>query len=176
MTAIVGVVHDGRVYIGGDSAGSSEYRITQRADPKVFRNGLYVMGFTTSYRMGQLLRHAFEAPAPTGDLDKFMSTTWIDAVRECLKTGGWASRENEQESGGTFLVGIRGRLFSIGGDYQVGEAADGYDAVGSGNEIALGAMYATVGQPPKQRIRVALEAAERFNPGVRGPFTIVSAR
>jgi hypothetical protein len=37
-------------------------------------------------------------------------------------------------------------------------------------------MYATIGQPPRYRIRVALEAAERFNPGVRGPFMILSVK
>lgn len=174
MTAIVGLVHGGRVYIGGDSAGVSGYAIAIRSDPKAFRNGPYVLGFTDSFRMGQLLHHAFDPPQPSEDLDRFMTTTWIDAVRDCLKAGGFAKRDSEHESGGAFLVGVAGRLFEIAADYQVGEMADGYAAVGCGFELALGAMYATVGQPPKRRIRTALAAAERFCAGVRGPFTIVA--
>ena len=88
MTAVVGLVHNGRVHLGADSAGSSGWSLTLRADEKVFRNGPYAMGFTTSYRMGQLLRYAFAPPEPTGDLQGFMVTTFVDSVRACLKDGG----------------------------------------------------------------------------------------
>lgn len=178
MTAIVGLVHDGRVYIGGDSAGVAGWSMTVRADAKVFRNGPYVMGFTTSFRMGQLLRYALDAPPPTGDLDRFMATTFVDAIRKCLKDGGWAKKDAEQEAGGKFLVGIGGRLFCVETDYQVGEPATGYAAVGCGDEIALGALYATAlaGLPPKKRIEIALQAAEQFSAGVRAPFRCLSAK
>ena len=56
MTCIAGLVHDETVYLAGDSAGTSGWNLTVRADPKVFANDSYVMGFTTSFRMGQLLR------------------------------------------------------------------------------------------------------------------------
>lgn len=178
VTAIVGLVHQGTVYIGGDSAGVAGYSMTVRADAKVFRSGPYVFGFTTSFRMGQLIRYALDAPEPEpeADLDRFMATTFIDAVRDCLKTGGWARKDNDREEGGTFLVGIRGRLFTIEDDYQVGASVDGYAAVGCGSEIALGALFATARtrMSPVRRIMVALQAAERFSAGVRGPFLCLS--
>lgn len=176
MTAIVGIVHDGRVHIGGDSAGVAGWSLTIRADAKIFTNGPYVMGFTTSFRMGQLLRYALTPPEPTGELEAFMATTFIDSVRETLKSGGWAAKDNEREEGGTFLVGIHGRLFCVESDYQVGEAADGFAAVGSGEEVALGALYATARSrmAPRRRIKLALEAAERFSAGVRGPFAYIT--
>nr|MDT0660142.1 hypothetical protein [Micromonospora sp. DSM 115978] len=178
MTAIVGLVSDGSVYIGGDSAGSDGYSLTVRADGKVFRNGRYLFGFTTSYRMGQLIRYGLTPPKPKPrkDLERFMSTTFIDSLRDCLKSGGWAKKENDREEGGTFLVGVSGRLFTIYSDYQVAEAADGYAAVGCGDDLALGALYATAGLPirPKRRVKVALRAAERFSTGVRGPFTCLA--
>jgi hypothetical protein len=152
-----------------------------RADTKVFRNGKYLFGFTTSFRMGQLIRHALEPPTPPktpGQLDRFMSTTFIDAIRDCLKAGGWARRDNDREEGGTFLVGVRGRLYSVEEDFQVGQAADGYAAVGSGAAVALGALYASALMPmsPRRRVKVALRAAERFNAGVRGPFVCLSLK
>jgi ATP-dependent protease HslVU (ClpYQ) peptidase subunit len=176
MTAIVGLVHGGVVHIGGDSAGVDGWSLTIRADAKVFRNGPYVMGFSGSFRMGQLLRYALAPPEPDGELEPFMATTFIDAVRKCLKEGGWASKENEREEGGVFLVGVHGRLFCVCNDYQVGEAADGYAAVGCGDDLALGALYATARSrmAPQKRLRLALEAAERFSSGVRGPYAFVS--
>lgn len=175
MTAIVGLVHDGAVHIGGDSAGTSGWSLTVRADAKVFTSGPYVMGFTGSFRMGQLLRYALTAPEPDGDLDKFMVTTFIDSVRDTLRTGGWLKKENEREDSDPFLVGVQGRLFRVDDDFQVGETADGYAALGCGHELALGALYATEKSrmAPERRVRLALAAAERFSAGVRGPFAYV---
>ncbi|HZN70319.1 MAG TPA: hypothetical protein VFC00_01345 [Micromonosporaceae bacterium] len=176
MTAIVGLAERGSVYLGGDSAGVDGMSLAVRADTKVFRTGRYLFGFTTSFRMGQLIRYSLKPPKPKGDLEDFMATRFIDALRECLKTGGWARKENDREEGGTFLVGIRGQLFAVYEDYQIARAADGFAAVGCGNEIALGAMYATArtGLGPRKRIRIALRAAERFSAGVRGPFVCLS--
>lgn len=172
MTCIVGLVDNGAVWMGGDSAGASGWSMTVRSDTKVFRTGPYLMGFTSSFRMGQLLRWSLKTSAPSGDLERFMATTFVDAVRQCLKDGGWATREKDQESGGTFLVGVAGHLFAIHDDYQVEEAADPFNAVGCGADVALGCMYGSTLVAPSQRLKLALTAAERFSAGVRGPFTI----
>ena len=64
MTCIVGLEHDGYVYIGGDSGagGGYDYSSATRTDEKVFRNANFIAVFTTSFRMGQLIRYAFRAP------------------------------------------------------------------------------------------------------------------
>ena len=175
MTCIVGLVHEGVVCIGGDSAGVAGLSLVVRADEKVFRNGDFLMGFTTSFRMGQLLRYKLYPPRrhPDDRVAKYMVVTFTNAVRECLKAGGYASKKDDVESAGTFLVGYQGRLFKIESDYQVGIPEDGYAAVGSGQDIAQGSLFATQGQEPRQRVLTALQAAERFNAGVRGPFHIL---
>ncbi len=174
MTCIVGLIHDGKVYIGGDSAGVADYSLTIRADPKVFRNGEFIFGFTSSFRMGQLLAHALRPPRrnPADDIYAFMVTDFINAVRDCLKAGGFNTRVSEADVGGDFLVGYAGRLFYVGQDYQVGESQDGLLAVGCGDQIALGALMATPDMPPEKRINNALTIAERLSAGVRGPFKI----
>ncbi len=128
--------------------------------------------------MGQLIRYSLRPPKPKGEIEKFMATKFVDALRDCLKTGGWARKENDREEGGTFLVGIRGKLFTVYDDYQVAIAADGFAAVGCGDQIALGALYATAGAglKPRRRIKIALQAAERFSTDVRGPFVCLSTR
>ena len=173
MTCIVGIAEKGKVYIGGDSAGVDErYALMVRADRKVFKNEGFVFGFTSSFRMGQLLAHSLKPPRrhPDTDVYAYMVTDFVNAVRDCLKTGGFAERHNEAESAGTFLVGYAGRLFSIQNDYQVGENVDGFNACGCGDLIALGALYARQDGEPIDRLKLALEAAERFSAGVRAPF------
>lgn len=176
MTCIVGLVEKGKVYIGGDSAGVSGYALQIRADRKVFRNGDFIMGFTSSFRMGQLLAHSLKPPRrhATDDVYAYMVTDFVNAVRECLKAGGYAEKHNEAERAGTFLVGYAGRLFSVHGDYQVGETVHGFDACGCGEQIALGALAVSHNQKPERRIRDALNAAEQFSAGVRAPFHIES--
>jgi ATP-dependent protease HslVU (ClpYQ) peptidase subunit len=174
MTCIAGVVHNGEVWIGGDSAGSTLQFINSRLDPKVFRNGPYLIGFTTTFRMGQILRYSFKPPKyKTGrDLFEFMVTDFINAFRSSLRNAGHMGAEGSKESGGNFLVGTQGRLFNIDSDFQVGECTDSYDSVGSGSFVAMGALYANKDKDPRFRIQQALEAAERYNPYVRAPFTI----
>jgi ATP-dependent protease HslVU (ClpYQ) peptidase subunit len=177
VTCIVGIAHEGKVYIGGDSAGvDGRLALEVRADKKVFRNGPFVMGFTSSFRMGNLLQYSLTPPRrhATDEVYKFLVTEFVDAVRKCLKDGGYATAKDGGEAGGTFLLGYEGRLFSVQDDYQVAETISGFDACGSGDQIAKGSLFSTIGQSPQERINVALGAAERFNAGVRAPFAIVT--
>lgn len=175
MTCIAGVSHDGKVWIGADSAGVSGWSLRVRADEKVFRNGPFIMGFTTSFRMGQLLRYSLNPPEQTEKDDHaYLCTAFVDAVRECLKSGGVATREKEAEAGGDFLLGYRGSLYHVAEDYQVARAAGGIDAVGCGRDVAIGALAATPKATPRKRVLGALRAAEEFNAGVRGPFKVLS--
>lgn len=176
MTCIVGFVEGDRVWIGGDSAGVAGWSMTVRADAKVFRNGPMLFGFTSSFRMGQLLRYALKVPhhEPGMDIECYMATSFIDAVRECLKTHGFATKTNDAEAGGSFLVGYKGQLFNVAFDYQVGRPLDGFDAVGCGDEVARGALFASPHLSGRDKALMALKAAERMSAGVRGPFYVDS--
>lgn len=174
MTCIVGIVEKKKVYLGGDSAGVSGWNVTIRKDPKVFRVGEFVFGFTSSFRMGQLIRYQFKPPTHEKAVDAFeyLSTKWVDALRECFKKGGFASKEKDEEIGGCFLVAYRGRLFKVDSDYQIGESLSKYEATGIGESYALGALRALhkTKIKPKEKLRMALDAAEHFCMGVRSPF------
>ncbi len=185
MTCIAGIEHGGKVWIGGDSAGSNGRSLTVRADEKVWAANGFAFGFTSSFRMGQLLRYKLvlalerhEVPADDAAAEiKFMSTAFIDGVRTVLKDGGFAKVSDGVEEGGTFLVGWRGKLYQVENDFQVGRASTGFDAVGSGGNCAVGALYALreAKQTPEAKLTAALEAAQELTPYVRGPFKIVSA-
>lgn len=175
LTCIVGIAEDGKVFIGGDSAGVSGLDLTVRSDEKVFKNGEFLFGFTSSFRMGQLLRFSFSPPARAEKMDdyKYLVTTFMNAVRQCLKDGGYARSKEGEEQGGTFLLGYRGKLYCVHSDYQVGSSVDGFESCGCGDQIAHGSLFSTTGKPASERIDTALKAAERFSAGVRGPFTIL---
>lgn len=174
MTCIVALAHKGKVYMGGDSAGVSGMSLHLRKDPKVFVRGPLVMGYTSSFRMGQVLRFSREIPeAPhADDLYRWMCTTFIDGCRKAMKDGGYLTVNNSLESGGTFLVGVRGRIFHVDSDFQVGEWSTPFCSVGCGDDLAVSAMAVSKGTP-EHRIKTSLQVAEQFSAGVRAPFVIV---
>lgn len=178
MTCIVGYTYKNKVYIGGDSAGSDGWRINNRKDPKVFKNGNYIIGFTSSFRMGQLLMFNDLPNLDTKNLYKSMINDFIPAVRKIFKDNGYSKINDNVETSGTFLVAYRdtGRLFCIENDYQVGESMQPYNACGCGYLVALGALHAVekYTMAHNTRVRVALKAASDISNAVRGPFTIMN--
>lgn len=181
MTCIVGIVGKKHIYMGGDSAGVGGLSLHIRADEKVFVKENMIFGITGSFRMGNLLRFKLQIPEHPVKMDnyEYMCTAFIDAIRDCFKAGGFAHRKDDvEEMDGTFIVGYKGQLYEIEGDYQVGMLRVNYHAVGCGRDLATGAMFASQGHklPERQRILIALEAAEQFSAGVRGPFVIKKIR
>jgi len=180
MTCIVGILDKGsnRVIIGGDSASSAGYNMTIRRDAKVFKNGEFVIGGTTSFRMIQLLRFSFKPPEiKVNDIYEYMCTDFIDAVRACFKNGGFMRKDSDNlEMGGMFLVARKDRLFKVDNDFQVAESMNGTDAVGCGADFALGALFLLSEQniSVHDKVLKSLEAAEFLASGVKRPFLTIS--
>lgn len=178
MTCIVGIKTDKEIWIGGDAAGSNYAIIDRRSIPKVFRvkHGSLemIMGYTTSFRMGQLLQYKLRLPDfdPRISVEKYLVVDFVDEVRKIFKEGGFSGVANNVESGGSFIVGFKNKLFTIEGDYQVSETTLNYASVGSGSYVALGSLYSNEHiSSPKDRLENALNAAVEHTPYVRTPFT-----
>ena len=177
MTCIVGVIDQtGNVIMGGDSAGvDGHYNVVIRKDPKVFRVGDMLIGMTSSFRMGNLLRFHLTPPLHPDKMDTFeyMITQFIPAVRTCLKEGAYITVKDGVESGGTWLVGYRNRLFKIENDFQVAENTMTFESVGCGAPYAMGYMWNnTQCADGTSLVTNALQCAASFSAGVYGPFTI----
>lgn len=179
MTCIVGIEDKGVVYIGGDSAGVAGLNITVRSDEKVFINGPLVMGFTTSFRMGQILRYALRVPDHDPRLDdmEWLVVDLIDAVRSCFSSKGYLTKKGEVESGGVFLLGYKGKLYQVESDFQVGRSIAGYDAVGCGSQYANGTLHYLMknkpDMPPEEKVKHALDAASYHSAGVIEPYVVL---
>lgn len=180
MTCIVAIRDATGVTMGADSAGSDGYRMIERTDSKVFTVGEFLIGFTTSFRMGQVLRYDWHPPSRQEGLstDTYLVRDVIRSIRDALKSAGFAQTNAGEEQGGEFLLAYRGDLYFIGSDYQVGQHACGFASVGCGREVAMGAMQILQGSPfadlpTHEKVRRALAAAETLSAGVRGPFTVL---
>jgi ATP-dependent protease HslVU (ClpYQ) peptidase subunit len=171
MTCIVGLVHEGKVYMGADSCSGDG--LDQHIDemPKLFRLGNMVIGFTSSWRMGQILQYHVDIPEEDVSPDEYVVKHFIPAVRDAFREHGFTEIKDNREEGGYFLIGMRGRLFIVQNDFSVLEPIDHLAAIGCGDRYALGAMWTLI-QAPMECIEAGLKAAEHFSSGVMQPFKI----
>lgn len=181
MTAIVGVVQNGEVWMGGDNLGANGYfNAWNLAEPKVFRTGPFLVGVAGSPRVKQLIEHKLNLRDDPRESDsrKFMVVSFVDELRNILNINGSKGTDSniDRVSGySQAMVAFRGRIFVVQDDFQICERSEGYDAIGCGGDFALGSLFETQGKKlqPKQRVERALQCAEKFSAGVRGPFTIL---
>lgn len=184
MTCIVAVKDkNGDVYVAGDCAAiSSDETIVRRRDEKVFKNGDFLIGFSGSFRFGQLLRHSLVPPKKNKSTDdmKFMVNEFIDSIRQMQFEKGCSLKDGESEIfDGQLIVVYKREIYIIDNDYQVGLSKENYAAIGSGSSIALGSLYTseiTSQDLIERRITWALDAASEFCAGVRAPYSYIKAQ
>lgn len=189
MTCVVGIRIPGEgAVLGADSLGGSSTSWNDIASPKLYQPRLWLaLGFTTSWRYGQVLGHELTtALPPDGVCEKQIDQqgvlhwavrTLVPTMREVLKAAGYATRENEHETAGTCVVAIRDHVMRVQDDYAVVEPRSGVVACGSGDDAARVAAAAARDLDPifpaSDLAAFALRHAELANPSVRGPFQFV---
>lgn len=177
MTCIVGVAKDGKVYVGADSCGSDGYSKHVHNKPKVFTVGDFIIGYTSSFRMGQILEHQWTPPArDEGNSDyDYLVKQVVPSIMSLFEDQSFAKKEKGEIEGGTFIIGYKGKCYYIQDDFAVLEPKDGFHSVGSGTKWALGSLYSTKGDDDvEKRINLAIEAAEHYSCTVQGPVVIKS--
>jgi len=176
MTCIVGWIGKDRVYVGGDSARAEGWQVRQTSINKVLKKENFLFGYTTSFRMGQIIQHHVKLPErkKLQPILDYLVVDLIEAIRKQLTEKGFTKKQDNRETGGSFIIGCSEGIFRVDADFQVNSASDGLEAVGCGEDYALGAMKALNNVSDKQRIQRALETAAYFCGGVLPPFTILS--
>jgi len=181
MTCIVGIAAKGKVWMGGDSCASDGSEKVIRKDPKVFIKEDFLIGYSGSFRLGQILKYRFDPPVKRDEQEDFeyLVTDWLDALRHTCKGSGLTKIDDNEESvPGGALIGYNGRLYVLEEDFQIGEPKCNYYAIGCGSGVAFGSLYTTMlltkRMLPRRKIQQALEAATTYAMGVEPPFTILS--
>ena len=181
MTCIVGIVDSlntpRRVYMAADSGASDESIMTPIMDPKIQRNGKYLIGYAGETGLGQLL-HSIDLPDPNvqnKDLLKFMRTKFALSFKNAMNLYSPSTSPADDKDGGlSALIAVRGRLFEFNSeDFQFNEYLEG--AIGSGSHLAFGSLYTTRSYKDiTKRLRIAVMAAIEYNPQCAGPIVFDS--
>lgn len=191
MTTIVAVQGQSWAVVGFDSRvteeGGRSYTLG-RGSAKVVKNGQYLLGAAGDVRAINILAYAFQPPKAldlTGiRLDRFMTSKFVPALRECFEDHGYAAKESKEQAqhGSTVLAIVNGQIYEIDEDYAWVRDTTGIYSFGSGGDYAIGAMYAKSGDdiaglsmPDVQRlIRESLHIAAKLDIGSGPPFHILS--
>ena len=184
MTCIVGLENKGKVYIGGDSAAVANSNLQLINFPKVFIRENLIIGYTWSFRMGQIIQYTdkdYPVQSEYSSPESYLIKAFVPFLQEILKDGGWLREKDSRQEGGQFLIGIQGVLFEIDSDFAVLRMKDGYNAIGSGSYYALSVMYvlkkkinqySEIVEPSAYMIELALESTSYFCNSVSAPFVI----
>jgi hypothetical protein len=172
MTVIAGLVHEGKVYMGGDRGMSDKGFIGSMASPKVAKVGPLLIGYSASQGTG-LLAHLTTYPEPNyKNLLGWLRVDFCDVLQKSADL--FKIDINTEDNGADMLVGVGGRLFEVTTlDWSVTE----YDqiATGDGYAYALGSLYSTRDwDSPRARVRDAIKAAVKYSPSCQGPVDVLS--
>lgn len=181
MTCIAGLIGDaGVVHLAADSYTNAGGHECSSMTQKLFRCGTMVVGLSGSFRDAQIIQHCVPGPAGCdfAEVPNYLVTNWIPSVQETLRKNGSGGLEENHEMGNALLIGLAGRLFVVTSDFSVAEYQN-YFALGSGGDIACGALYALAFRNkrllPHERLITALEAAAEHSSSVRPPFHFLSS-
>jgi len=182
MTCIIGFEDkvNNKVFIGADSCASNGWNYNLVAEPKVFVKGKFIFGYTSTFRFGQLLQYKLEIPYHRDDKSDYdyLVSEFVEAIRKCLKDNGHVEIKNSVEEGGFCLIGYKGKLYKLQGDFSLLRNTDGFDAVGCGEIAARTAMMVSMDLDVTSNVENMLKSClcyvEKIDSHVKSPFTVLS--
>ena len=164
---------DGRS-TGGDGS------ITSSTDKKWIVNGRVALGCAGSVRFGMIAWEAFDHVG--NDLIIQNPQVLFDEIKDALVKDGWRFRDthgSQYANEGALLV-IGTTIYRMDADYTLYKVDTPYAAIGSAEDVALGAMYArsTWTNEPLDLVMTGLQAAVYFHSTCGGQLwweTLVNA-
>lgn len=178
MTCIVAVEDDRSAWIGTDSFVGTSIQSGVIDRPKWAKVGGVVYAFAGSLRGPQLLKQLKPASIRSGEDEQ----DYLAKIASLMRAQFGKHGANVEGSGksdtheGTFIAVLRGKVFLVQEDYSVVRSQWGFATAGAGEDFAAGVLMATQGDPPKERLELALEVACQLCPLVRGPFHIAEVK
>lgn len=184
MSCVIGLVTEDSVLMAADSSVCDGNIIVANGFPKISEmytpSGAMAIGMVGAPLPSQVI-HSFLIPPQNIILknpDKYIIEYVVPQIRRLLiEHNAYDKEERDRTSG---LIGLAGNLYYIDGHMSVLKSTSGYEAIGSGREVALGSLYTTgilVDKlDPDERILAALQAADNLTAFVDGPYQMVEVK
>jgi ATP-dependent protease HslVU (ClpYQ) peptidase subunit len=174
MTTIIGIQQDNGCILVADSlvTDDSGRKYWHPEMKKLAVRGEFLVGGAGEVLPCDIIQHNWNPPATTAkdrqDLYHFMVSKVVPSLRQCLTENGYNFDEaHDKKDGERFhlLIAISGTIFDIDQELSITMNNDGVYAIGSGGDIALGAIHA--GADAYQ----AMEIVSKLSAYTAGPYT-----
>ena len=183
MTCIIAHTNGKSSFIAGDKLGSNGFTKSVQTESKVFEKEfikinddagltrtkeIMAIGYTTSFRMGQLLTYSLNLPLQDANetFPQYLVLKVIPIIRTMFKDE-WGYRDASQDvGGGQFIILHNHIIYEVQEDFAVLQPKTQITAVGSGTYHAIAAMEAY--------IEVQDETKVELHNRVKSIFKIVS--
>lgn len=147
MTTLVAIQGDGWSVLGCDSRISDEDgRFQISKEPKIVNNNGILIASCGSSRTANILHYGYTQPKPLSkeNLNSFISSKFIPAMRKNFVDAGIDMKEDGEvaENDGGILISVKGEIYAIQNDYSWDTDIRNVYVMGSGGDIALGALAA----------------------------------
>jgi len=149
MTTIAAIQGDGWAVIGCESRTTLDGgRYMSTISKKVVERDGLLIATAGGSRGANILHYGWKAPKlpPEGsDLDEWFTATLIPSIRKEFTDSGFEVKREDGEAakhGGDYLIAVRGQLYYLFEDYSWEKDLNGIYVVGTGGELALGALEA----------------------------------
>lgn len=179
MTCICGMVRNNHVYMAGDLMGSNGFTGKVYPDSKVFVNGEFIIGYTSSFRMGQILEWNWQQPLRQEGISdrEYMQLNVVESLRETFAAFGYGVKSGLEDIGGNFLIGYHGKLYEMQDNFSLLSVED-FAAVGSGQyhaEAILHLLHQEQDLHPFYIMQTAIGTAAHFTQSVSHECTVYSS-
>lgn len=161
MTTIIAVQYDDKAVIGADSqtTGSTGRKAIHSQMVKINQRGDFIIAGAGECAPCDIAQHIWNPPMPTGkdwnNLYHFMISKVVPSLKTCFKENEYKWDYDDDESRFGFLILIGGEIFEIADDFSVSMDGKGYYGVGSGSDLAIGALSA--GATMREALKIASE-------------------
>lgn len=167
MSLVIAIKDKDRIVLGADkqvsTGGTKEHTNTKIWEVEELPGA--IIGSVGSARASQIIQysHVIDKNLVAGDIDTlFIVKALAPALANSLRNNGIVVDPGD---GGkcdmmpnAFIFAYKDRAWTIWHDLSVSEIED-YFAIGSGSEVARGALYATPDKNPFDRVAISIEAA-----------------
>lgn len=187
MTCIVGVLDkkEDCVYVSADSLGSNGYHQLLFKNRKVFKakdNTNVLMAISGDYKLQNILSvednliEEIKHLKNEVNFEHIVKYTSLKIMNLADKYYCLRNKEGDRSIGGDVIFAYKNQLYIIECNGQVMEPEDEYIAGGSGGDFSIAVLSQNTDKPTIDRIKEALEAAEKHGCGIKRPFYIMNTK
>jgi ATP-dependent protease HslVU (ClpYQ) peptidase subunit len=175
MTTIVAIQSENGVLFGADSLVTADRKFNHPKMTKITKRGDFIIAGAGESAACDIAQHIWIPPKPTlsdkKDIYHFIVSKVVPSLKKCFKENEYKwEKDPDGEYNFAFLIAICGEVFDIADDFAVSLDSAGFYGVGSGSNIAIGALEAGAS------IERALEIAEKHDPFTASPFLFIEQK